>query len=375
MLPLLTTKMLTMKRIIFTVLLTLLAFTITLKAQNEKTNRYAIKSGHVKYELTGNTEGTKELWFDNYGDIQIQEEKTVTTVKILGMKDVREKHTRRIIQGPNITMIDFKEKRITKNVNPLYEEINQQINSMTEKEQEAYAEEILSSLGGEVIGEETILNKRCEISSLLGTKVWVYKGVSLKVESKILGIKNFEKATLFKEKITIPSSLFDLPKGFEMQDLSEQTENLFANPGELYEEEEGEEEEKKESHPVEMPYEMFQKAMNKLDIEGYKRTTVLNLQGEQYMAVFMKSLQSGFSVVASSTRGMNEEDFEENGEGKVDVFFHKKKKMYYLEEESEEGKVSILMVQVPKYHTMISLISAGDFTKKQLIDLFDTMHF
>ncbi|PID94422.1 MAG: hypothetical protein CSA95_03110 [Bacteroidetes bacterium] len=359
-----------MKRIIFTVLLTFLAFSVTLKAQNQKINQYAIKSGHVKYKLTGNTEGTKEIWFDNYGDTQIEEENSVTTVKIFGMKDVKEKHTRSIMQGPRITMIDFKEKKVTKSINPLYEEINQQVNSMTEKEQEAYAKEILESLGGEIIGEETILNKRCEITSLLGSKVWVYKGVSLKIESKILGIKNFQEATLFKEKVTIPSSLFDTPKGFEVQDLSEQTENFFANPGELYEEVE-EEEEEEESYPVEMPYEMFQKAMNKFEIEGYNRTTVMNLQGEQYMAVFMKSLQSGFSVLASSMEGMEEGELKDEEGKSYDTFYHKRKKMYYFEELDQGIKASILMVQFPKYNTNISLVSTGDFTKQELIDLFD----
>ena len=42
----------------------------------DQLKKYAIKSGHIEYELTGSTTGTKTVWWDNYGDKLFEETKS-----------------------------------------------------------------------------------------------------------------------------------------------------------------------------------------------------------------------------------------------------------------------------------------------------------
>ncbi len=54
-------------------------------------NVYGVKSGYVEYKLTGYEQGTKKLWFDDYGKYIREEFDTVITMELLGQvtKEIR----------------------------------------------------------------------------------------------------------------------------------------------------------------------------------------------------------------------------------------------------------------------------------------------
>lgn len=197
-----------MKKIVSTSLL--LFFLISVMAQ-QKNSQYAIKSGHVVYELSGNTTGTREVWWDNYGEIQRTETKSVTITKFFGSTTEKKTHTVSIIKKDKFWFVDYIEKTAQKGTNPAYQQTNEMTQNMTEAEQKKFADDLLASLGGERLGTETFMGRKCEMVSVLGVKSWIYMGVVLKSEGNLLGFKSNEIATKFEENCTLPSSTFNPP--------------------------------------------------------------------------------------------------------------------------------------------------------------------
>ncbi len=61
----------------------------TISAQEDKVKTYKIKSGYIKYKsLEKHTEGTHEIWWDNYGEYVREMYNTTKTTKFLGKKTV-----------------------------------------------------------------------------------------------------------------------------------------------------------------------------------------------------------------------------------------------------------------------------------------------
>jgi len=63
---------------------------------------------------------------------------------------------------------------------------------------------------------------------VLGTKSWIYEGVTLKSEGKVMGIEANEIAVKFEENIHIPTSKFEVPKGIVIEDLTQITHDLMV---------------------------------------------------------------------------------------------------------------------------------------------------
>ncbi len=355
-----------MKRRIFFSIAAVLILVSNIYAQDNKSNRFAVKSGHIEYNLTGNAEGTKSVWFDNYGHTFVEEKKTTTTVKMFGMKNVTEEHTLSIMQGPEIISIDFIKETAVKSVNPYYQDSRDFIEGMTEEEQEDFTNSVISSFGGEIIGEEDVLGKKCEIMAMLGSKAWIYKGITLKSESKVLGIKNIEEAVKFQENIKFPASKLKVPEGFEVEDLSQQM-NEYSG------EYDDEDEEEYEAHPVEMPYETFQKGIKNVSLDSYNRTTVMNMEGEQYMAVYMKSLTDAFTIVATS---MEDADFDNSeDEDVLEKFKHDGRTMYYRETTDDGMTMRGITIEYKKFNTLITLVATSSINKEQLLDIYSDLNF
>lgn len=177
----------------------------------QKHNKYAVKSGYIKYDISGNTKGTKEIWWDNYGDISRTEVNTVTTTRFLGTTSETKAHTLNIMKGDKFWSIDYINNTAQKGTSVIYEETAEIANSMTEAEAKKLGEEILASMGGERLGTETFMGKPCEVVSVMGVKSWIYKGLLLKSEGNLLGFKTNEVAVKFDENVSVAASRFVAP--------------------------------------------------------------------------------------------------------------------------------------------------------------------
>ncbi len=221
-----------MNRIILTTGL-LLITAIAANAQVTR-NMYGFKSGHIEYKLTGNTTGTKSLWWDDYGAKSRTETNSVTVIEMFGIKNETKMHTVSVINGDNYWFANLDDK--TGQEGSLTSMLGYtEINEMTDSEKEQFANQLIDSLGGERLGTERILGCDCEIITLLGSKGWNCKGVTLKSEVETLGVTANETAISFDKNISIPSSKFEKIQGITytnndeymkmMQQLMEQGED------------------------------------------------------------------------------------------------------------------------------------------------------
>jgi hypothetical protein len=201
----------------------LLSLVIVLTSCNgtsqNKLKRYNVKSGIVKYTTTisgkmmGSTitgSGTESLFFKDYGAVELKESESTktTTMKFFGRKKVEtaKEHTINKLDNGKNYLVDFKTKTITENRDPAMDLMKQ-----TNTDAGEAGKSMLESMGGKKVGNETYKDHNCEVWEFPGGKQWIYKGVMLKLDMKVLGIRNVTEATSIKFNASVPSSNFKLP--------------------------------------------------------------------------------------------------------------------------------------------------------------------
>lgn len=169
--------------------------------------RYGVKSGVIEYEISGSQEGTKTLYFDDWGMRQAEYTRSVLSVggftKSLNLVN--------IIDGEYQYMINIDQKSGTKTRNPILKEIE---SLKYEKGFNEFGEQMLLKMGAEKIGTDNFLGKDCDIYEMKksGTKLWVWKWITLKSETKSHGIDITTVAKKIDIDVSIPSSKFNVPE-------------------------------------------------------------------------------------------------------------------------------------------------------------------
>lgn len=193
-----------MKKLLFLSLSLVFILTQTLYA---KSKRYDVKSGSVNYRITGGgnmmgiknkMSGHKTLYFDDYGNVEVQESEETSTM----MGHTNTNHQLTKIQDGIVYSVDFKQKMITR------QDMSKMMNG---KDMSKMGKEMLKEMGGKKIGTGKVLGLTCEIWEVMGSKIWIHKGVTLKIESNIMGMLHTEEATKVKFGISIPSEKLKLP--------------------------------------------------------------------------------------------------------------------------------------------------------------------
>ncbi len=215
-----------MKNLIY--LLLLFVLTQVVSAQNiEEAKRYAIKSGYVKYSLTGSVKGIKTLYWDNYGEKTREEIESKTEVKMFGMTNTEETHTLTITNGNQYWSIDLIEKTGHKGTMETYELGKELAQNMTEAEAKKLEEDIMSALNGQKLGQESFMGKSCEVYEVMGAKSWIYKGVVLKTTAKMMGIEANETAIDFSENLDVNENRFKPVSDIDYQETDDLTNPMF----------------------------------------------------------------------------------------------------------------------------------------------------
>jgi len=174
--------------------------------------KYHIKSGIIEYEISGASKGKEVVYFDNYG---IKEAKYSN--QEIDMMGIKQKTNQIIISDSEyIYTLDVDKKTGTKMKNPF-------LGSMPEdKNLEELGKEIMTNMGGKVIGSETLLGKTCEIweVSQLSAKIWVWNTVPLKTEVNMMGMKIVSNATKFEPNANVPKEKFVVPDAYTITESS-----------------------------------------------------------------------------------------------------------------------------------------------------------
>lgn len=188
------------------VLISILFLTAGLVSAQVTKGQYGVKSGHVEYKLTGNTTGTKTLWWDNYGEQSYVEEISVTVIEMMGVKTETRRHTIMVINGDEYWMADLiKNTGQEGTISALMG--TEGIEDMSVAAKQEMGEQMLDSLGAERRGTETILGYECEVIFWGGSTSWNYEGVILKQTVDLMGVAAYEDAISFDKNVAFPQNL------------------------------------------------------------------------------------------------------------------------------------------------------------------------
>lgn len=327
----------------------------------QKNQRFAIKSGYIKYEHTGNTVGTEELWWDDYGNKTCTLEKTVTTTKIFGMKTVDEVHTLEIIVKDKFWTINYADNTATSGDIAFYDASHEIVNELSEKEQEELAQQIFESFGGEKEGKEAIKGYTCDVYSLLGVKSWIYKGIMLKTEGNVLGFKTNTVFSDFKPNSKVTESKFSPPSDVSFSTIS--TENLFVDE-QVATYDEPEVDSENELAPISYDFEKFKAGVMPVKELGYKSINIVSDQ-ESYVATFMKGFGGMLSIGATADIDNTDEDILN-----AESFTHKGHTCWYNETDG-----GMLIVHYKSQKMYIIIVSPLGGSKASLLEINDKLSF
>jgi len=177
-----------------------------------KNNPYGVESGIVKYKITLSGKlmdniiegkGQEIVYFDKWGNKIIKEEKITKTTKTNVFNKVINQseniHHIQKLENEIIYKVDFKNQKINTYKKNNTELIKHNNNNLLEK------------YGGKKLINEVFKGYDCEVWDVSGTKQWLYKGVPLKTEVTIMGIKTTKEAISANFNVLLTESEFNLP--------------------------------------------------------------------------------------------------------------------------------------------------------------------
>ncbi|MGZ2371189.1 hypothetical protein ACXR6G_15530 [Ancylomarina sp. YFZ004] len=346
----------------------------------QKVQQYAIKSGYVEYTLSGNTTGVKKIWWDNYGEKSRTETQSETVTKIFGIKNVDKTHSLEILVKDKYWTANLADQSGHKGTLPYYKESRQYVESMTEKEQEEFANQTISSLGGERLKSENFMGKTCDVIKVMGAKIWIHKGIPLKSEAQILGMVINETAVKFQANQAVSASKFKPLSNISYEDIDQQQQSMFGDMSAMETMEAMQNRDMDDSDndniqmiPVKYPYDKFLKKVNAFSYEGYKKMMVQSADG-MHNAAFMKGFGTVLGIAAISRK-----NGDISKEGSFENFTHKGKKCMYgnVDENNgdDEDESMLLILEIPQYDTYITIGSTPPQTKYEMLEILDLLDF
>lgn len=190
-----------------------------LLASADMMKKYDVKSGKIEYEIKGSgdimgmvkikTIGKKRVIFDNYGVKDLTEESKVTKETTGGQTKVNKEHSIKYMNGGIVYSVDFDKKVIIRMENPAMA-----MGALFGggKNIKQTGESMMKSMGGKKTGTDKVLGYSCDVWDLMGVKQCIHKGIPLRIESNVMGMKSVEIATKAEFDISLSKDDFKLPE-------------------------------------------------------------------------------------------------------------------------------------------------------------------
>lgn len=213
--------------------------------------RYGFEAAVVEYDVQGSDAGTKTLYID-MGGYKYAEYDVIKKKK-------SEEKTAQILIGSDMISVDFDNKTATKVHNPMA-----YLLANPNRDWEETGRNMLIKLGYEIIGQETISGKECDIWKQGRHRIWVWNGLTLKSE---MG-KDIETATSIKIDQDIPMEIFEAPEGFEYQEIN--SSDMFPDLSEV------------EVDEDEMSEEEYNKMLDEIETMSYSQYKAKVREEEPY---------------------------------------------------------------------------------------------
>ena len=204
-------------------------------AGSEIMKKYDVKSAKIEYSIKESGDimgmvkikgiGKKRVIFDNYGVKDLTEENKVKKETTGGQTKVDKTHTMTYMNDGIMYQVDFKKKTIVRMENPAMA-----MNAMmgSGKNIKQTGEAMMKSMGGKKTGTDKVLGHTCDVWDLMGVKQCIYKGIPLRIESNIMGLKSLQIATKADFDVALSDDDFKLPD-YPMVNMQGQKVNLDRN--------------------------------------------------------------------------------------------------------------------------------------------------
>jgi len=201
----------------FKVTMILLLGSGVLCAGADQYKMYGVESGKIDYKISGSGNimgvktkvvGKKRILFKAYGVKSLTEKNEVRKTVMGGKSNIEKSHKLTCLDGAILYNADMEKKRITRMQNPAIAMMGALGGGKSPMEM---GEAMLKQMGGKKIGTDKVLGYTCNVWEMVGTKQCIYKGIPLKTESNVMGIKNTEVATKAEFDISISNEDLKLP--------------------------------------------------------------------------------------------------------------------------------------------------------------------
>lgn len=174
--------------------------------------RYGIESGRIEYRIEGMQADTETIQWDQWGNREVG----TTKAKITAGPMTIDSDQMTITKPDFITTVDLAKRTASRTANPI-QEMMAKTNSETAEE---LGLQMVKQMGGTKTGSQEVLGRTCDVWEIadLGTKVCVWKGLTLKLEATLMGMTMTKVATKFEEGVPANDALFTVPEGITVAD-------------------------------------------------------------------------------------------------------------------------------------------------------------
>lgn len=205
-----------------------------IKSPLVKERKYGLKSAIIEYDISGSQEGSRRLFFDNWGERQAEYSNTTITVgqfsKTANLLSIYDRDWQYVI--------NLDSKTGTKSKSPLKELREELADQQYFNE---LGEQAILKMGGLKIGTEEYMGKECTVYDFrnIGMRAWYWKWILLKSETRSGPVNIVVTARKIEEDVRIPEERFRVPN-----DITLNTVDLDDIEGQMRREQEERDKEK-----------------------------------------------------------------------------------------------------------------------------------
>lgn len=177
-----------------------------LEADGKK--RYGIESGRVKYEYSEKGSGTEMVHFDRWGWLEVRDVDMENSLLGNSFAQKRKVWLDGTQQVTHTTGSNYASASMERHLSTALQKASPAIPVL-------FGEEVIKAKNAKRKGRDEILGKSCSVWEIPNesVKVWVWKGIVLKHERKLLDKKIVMEATMIDEEWKPEKKVFELPEG------------------------------------------------------------------------------------------------------------------------------------------------------------------
>jgi hypothetical protein len=175
---------------------------------------FGLQSGRVEYQVTGADQGTEVLSWDSWGSRM--------SIQTKSSKGSSASDRTTLVSMDKVVTMDNTAKTGASMANPMKEVM------MAGGSTDEMVGKMMTMMGAQKQGTDTVLGKTCEkyVSAAATTCVW--QGIALKTEVTLNGAATTKVATKIDETAHIDPSIFQVPAGVSVKEVSGTTTGMSA---------------------------------------------------------------------------------------------------------------------------------------------------